>query len=292
MVRATGLALLLSTLVACTAAPVDRVESTARTGRFPLTGTVLGLERATGRVTIGHDAVKDVMPAMAMSFKVEHLGPDVHVGDRVTATLVVTSERSWVEDLTAAAKIGTPAGDMASASAGSALGVGDAVPDVRLRNQDDQPVSLGQFRGQVVLVTFIYTRCPLPDFCPLMMRNFGAVKRELVDRADVWSRVRLLSVTIDPEHDTPAVLRAYGRAMIRDPNPFDRWDLATGSAGDIRGMAASFGVTSSTTDRAITHTLRTVLIGADGRVAAIWPDNSWRTADVVAVVTRETGREK
>jgi protein SCO1 len=222
------------------------------------------------------------MPAMTMPFDVSVPVPIMQPGDRLRATLVLGSDNSRLEDIVVTAKASGPV--LPPLPAVREPQIGDEVPDFHLRNQDDSPIHVQQFKGRVVLLTFIYTRCPLPDFCPLMMKHFDAVNRSMVSRPDLRQNVQLLGVSVDPEYDTPAVLRAYGKAFITGRDPFERLDLATGAPAEIRKMATYFGLTYAKDSAAITHSLSTAIIGTDGRIVSVLPSNSWRPKDALDMI--------
>jgi protein SCO1/2 len=161
---------------------------------------------------------------------------------------------------------------------------GDAVPDFKLRNQDGRPIHLAQFRGKPLLVTFIYTRCPLPDFCPRVTRNFAQVNRQLAANPTLYGKAHLLCVSFDPDHDTPTRLRAYGAAYVGGAkSAFADWDFAVPQKPVLLQMAKFFdvGITEAAGD-SITHTLSTTLVGADGKVVRFYPGNDWTVDQVQA----------
>ena len=274
--RGFSLALLIVASAACQRTPASD------TTRHPLTGTVVRLDRASTELVVAHDAIDGFMPAMTMPFGVSGSVAGVHPGDRIKAVLLVGSGGSRLEDVVVTKKASGPILTTPPVLPGPPIGA--EVPDFQLRNQDDQPIRLRQFRGRAVILTFIYTRCPLPDFCPLMMKHFDAINRQLASRPDLAQRVHLLGVSVDPEYDTPAVLKAYGKAFVTGPDAFERLDLATGAPGDIRSMATFFGLTYAPDAGQITHTLSTAIIGVDGRVVALLPSNSWRPSDALDAV--------
>ena len=219
---------------------------------------------------------------MSMPFDVSGPVPVLQPGDHIKAMLVLHGGNSRLVDIVVTAKASGPV--LPSLPTARAPEIGDEVPDFRLRNQDDTPIHLQQFRGRALMLTFIYTRCPLPDFCPLMMKHLDAVNRALEARPDLRERVRLLGVTLDPDYDSPVVLRAYARAFITGRDPFARLDLATGAPDEIRRMATYFGLTYMKGDATITHSLSTAIIGADGRIVALLPSNSWRPGDALDIL--------
>ena len=166
---------------------------------------------------------------------------------------------------------------------------GDEVPDFALLNQSDRKVSLKQFRGKVLLVTFIYTRCPMPDFCPRMSQNFAKIDKALAADPALYAKTRLLSISFDPEYDTPAVLRSYGGAYTGNytQENFKHWDFAAPSPADQESVDKFFdiGVTPEK-DHSITHSLSTVLIGPDGKVFQWYPTNDWTPEQVLGDIKR------
>jgi protein SCO1/2 len=269
-------------IVSCTDSPAPR--------RFPLAGVVIGVNPTDQTVNLAHDAIEDFMPAMAMSFAVkgtmpEALSPD----DRVTATLVVTATESWLEAL-----VVTEPASASSVRPPSLVAriEGATVPDVRLRSHDDRPFTFQSLLGKVVIITFIYTRCPLPDYCPRMMTQVAEVKRALETTPPVAARTRLVALTLDPTFDTPAVLEAYGRRFVDE---FDRDPLlvlATGAPVEVQAVSGFFGVKYLESSGQLNHSLSTAVVGTDGRVVKWFPGNAWTPGEVVAVVTDEATRTR
>ena len=248
--------------------------------RYQLTGTVAGFEPSPARVVVSHDPVSGLMPAMSMPFEVSGVTPGLRVGDRISATLVVSGTRSWLEDVKVTAASSAAAAGLAAA--GQAV-PGTIVPPFELRDQDDRIVRMREFSGRVLVVTFIYTRCPLPDFCPLMVRNLETVRRR-ADADGIGTRLALLGVTLDPAFDTPAVLRAYGESVLKSASRFDHWTFATGTPARIEEVARFFGVTARAEGGLVTHTLSTAVVGHDGRIMRLFPSNSWRPDELYDVV--------
>jgi protein SCO1/2 len=148
-------------------------------------------------------------------------------------------------------------------------------------------VSLSAWRGSAVVVTFIYTQCPLPDFCPLLDRRFAAIQAAAADDPALAGRVRLLSVSFDPDTDTPEVLTAHAAKV----GALGDWHFATAPREVVDRFAASFGVNViREADRTITHNLRTAVIGPDGRVAVLRSGNDWTADDVLADLRQALGQ--
>jgi protein SCO1/2 len=254
--------------------------------RYPLTGTVVGHEASPSRVVVAHEAVAGLMPAMSMPFEVAGAAPATRDGDRIAATLVVTTTRSWLEDVKITAASSVPARGVAAVRS-AAPGV--LVPPLALIDQRGQPFTLQSFAGRVLVVTFIYTRCPLPDFCPLMIAHLESV-RQRANQAGVGGRLALLAVTLDPAYDTPAVLQAFGESRLKGERRFDHWTLATGTPAQIDSVASLFGVRHQNVNGTVTHTLATAVLGHDGRIMRVFESNSWRPDELFDVVSRGVER--
>lgn len=252
-----------------------------------------------GTVTIAHGDIAGLMPAMTMRFALASAeeGRSLAAGDLVRFRLRLDDSRSRVdrvvvtghEDVAA----GTGRGGAASASAGGGTRAvrvrpGDLVPAFALVDQERRPVTPRDFEGHLTLVTFIYTRCPLPEFCPLVTQRLRDVQDEIAGDAALAPRVRLLSVTLDPEFDTPDVLAAYGRAHGANPA---RWRYATGSPSDVSALARAFAVYTERNGATLDHTLATALVGGDGRVIDIWRGNGWPSAEVIAALRHARGAQ-
>jgi protein SCO1/2 len=251
--------------------------------RFDLRGKVVAVDKHEGTVTLAHEAIPGYMAAMTMTYPLKDKWAfDVlKPGQTVQATLVVASDRAWLEGtvVTAEAK---PESDSLAPAEGVRTPLGEVVPDFPLTNQDGKRIHLHQYHGQVLLLTFIYTRCPLPDYCPLMSKNFAQILAELRSDPALSPSTHLLSISIDPGYDKPAVLRAYGLNCAGNPHPFDHWEFASGTPEQVRKVAEFFGLKYWTEGGQIVHALVTALIGPDGKVAKIYRGNEWQPAQVVS----------
>ena len=232
--------------------------------RYTLTGQVLAVNADAPALTIKHGDIPDFMPAMTMTYhrrdegaaRGPHAGRAHHGHARGRATRGRARRDHAHRRGAAAARQRSRHGRRDSSS------VGEIVPDVALIDQNDQRRSFNDWRGSLTLITFIYTRCPLPNFCPLMDQNFAALQRAIAKDPTLAGRVKLLSISFDPEYDTPAVLAAHAARLKADPAV---WTFATGDRVTIDRLAGKFGVSVIRTpaDAAqITHNLRTTLIGA------------------------------
>ena len=250
--------------------------------RYELTGTVVG--REASHIVVAHDAVTGLMPAMSMAFEVGGTAPAVRDGDRIAATLAVSGARSWLENVRVTGRDGAAVIPAASRAIPGAL-----VPELALMDQDGAPLTLRDPARRVRVVTFIYTRCQMPDLCPLMVRHLESIRRRANDDGR-GGRLALLAVTLDPAFDTPAVLRTYGESVLKGSNRFDQWTLATGTAAQVEDVARFFGVGSRTQDGFVVHTLSTAVIGHDGRVIRLFQSNSWQPDELYEVVQRAIER--
>jgi protein SCO1 len=268
---------------ACTRPPGQRT--------YTLQGQVLSLETSRKQLTIKHEEIKGLMPAMTMPYDVQDaaLLTGLAPGDLINATLVIGSNEAH---LTTIRKVGEaplekPAAETtvapAAASGFELLKPGEPVPKGAFVDQDGRKRSFESFRGSPVVLTFIYTRCPLPTFCPLMDRHFVTIQKSLKGDAAL-GRVRLVTVSFDPAHDTPAVLKKHARELKAD---LGRWTFLTGDRDEVDRFAMRFGVSiarAMNDPRDITHTLRTAIVDADGRLVKTYTGNDWTPEQVLTDV--------
>ena len=257
--------------------------------RFELKGKVVAVDRAKGELTIDHEEIVGYMPAMTMPYALrdDDALKVVDVGDRVQATLVVTDDGYWLEN-PFITKAQTNATDSTTHAAGMEAQLGSEVPDAELVNQDGKPISVRQFRGRALLVTFVYTRCPMPDQCPLMSANFAQVNAAIGNDPDLRNKAHLLSVTLDPEYDRPEVLRSYGAAYAG--GKFDEWDFATGDPVEVKRLAQFFGLMYGREEGQLIHSLRTAVVTPDGRLYKIYRGNEWKPEEVLRELKEITAK--
>ena len=254
---------------------------------YKLRGKVVSTDPATGEATLNHDAIPGFMGAMTMPYKLKdaNILPELHPGDVITADLLVSQDPNADVLLDHIVVIAQGKPDYLPKVTYHVPSAGDALPDFNLRNQDGRPIHLAQFKGKALLVTFIYTRCPLPNFCPRVTRNFAVVEKQSALNPALYAATHLLCVSFDPENDTPARLRAYGATYMGSdaPHAFAHWDFAVPTQPVLLQMARWFdvGITSGP-DSTITHTLSTTLIGPDGKVVRFYPGNEWTAEEILA----------
>ena len=259
-------------------AATTNTAASASARRFPLRGVVRAVDREKREVTVEHEAVPDYMDAMTMSFPVRD-DPQVfeilHPGDRLEAKLVVDGGNYWLEQILTKGFVATPSG-AAAASAGGAVtpvpnrgvAVGDPVPDFALTDQTGHTVRLSQMRGSPVAVTFLYSRCPIATACPLTATKFAKLDSLLKEKGFG----KILTITVDPEHDTPKVLADYARSLGADPT---RWKFLTGDPKAVADAATSFGVVYYPEQGQVVHGQAVAVVDPSGRLAAIYYGQSW-----------------
>jgi protein SCO1 len=284
--RYGAIGLVLTVLVGCK----------AEVGRtFPLKGQILAIAagpRPDGKreITVKHDDIPNFMPAMTMPYAV---GPPASVdglvpGDLFTATLVNRGAEYYLTDLKKTGHADLPP-DARAVKILDVMSSGDEVPDDPLQDQTGATRKLSDWRGRALAVTFVYTRCPLPDFCPLMDRRFGELQRAIAGDARLRGRMHLVSVTFDPSHDTPAVIQAHAKSRGADP---EIWTYLTGPQAAIEHFTSRFGVSAmagADAPQTITHNLRTAVVDRQGRLVTIYSGNDWTVDAVLAELRKASG---
>ncbi len=258
---------------------------------YPLRGKVVSTNLATGEVTLDHQAIPGFMDAMTMPYKLRdtRIISELHPGDILTADVLVSQSADAAVFVDHIVIVGQAKADYRPATQFHVPTPGDSVPDFHLTNQDGHPIHLSQFRGKALLITFIYTQCPLPDFCPRVTRNFAVLEKSLAASPKLYAQTHLLCASFDPESDTPARLKAYGETYMGSlaPRAFAHWDFAVPGKFTLPTLARFFNVgLTREADQTITHTLSTTLIGPDGKVVKFYPGNEWTPAELLADVAK------
>ena len=272
-------------VLALVAAACSRPTSGERK-QYSLEGQILSVQDDHKQAVIRHEEIPNFMSAMTMPYPVldakeyEGLAP----GDLITAELIVEPTRAYLQKVK---RVGNAplesAAPPAAASGFELIKMGAPVPNQTFVNQDGKSVSLESLRGEAVIVTFIYTSCPMPTFCPLMDQNFAKMQAKLKENNNLL-KTHLLSVSFDPQIDTPAVMKAHAQKLGADPR---LWSFVTGDRDEIDKWANGFGVSISRAmndPRDITHTLRTALIDRQGNLVQIYPGNEWTPEQILADV--------
>lgn len=253
-------------------------------------GVVRGFSPDRQTIEIQHENIPGFMPSMTMPC-IAHNSREIaglKVGDAISFRMAVTQKDFWIdrvkkirrEEVHVTEPKSTPA---ISANEGDRLKEGDQMPFFNLTNQNGQPVSLNTFHGQPFVLTFVFTRCPLPNFCPLMSSNFDELETGIKTGSGALAKTRLLSVTLDPEFDTPEILKKYGAYYNADP---EVWTLATGDKKEIDVLTRAFSVYRQTQGGTISHGLATALIDKDGKIEKIWRGNTWKPGEVMEEINQ------
>ena len=267
----------------------DQVSPNAK--RFPFRGKVVSVDRAAKRAKIDHEAIPGYMEAMTMEFPVhaDMVWDELIPGAEIKAELVVDSSSKdgyWLENLVISAPAKAGQADV-SVNENFAQ-IGQVVPDFSLTNQDGKKISLKSFRGKSLAITFIYAKCPLPDYCIRMSTNFSDLANQINENAELKDKIRLLSISFDPSNDTPAKLKAYGLGyMGGGAHDLGVWQLAVGTDAEVRKVADFFGLRyeiDQNDKTKINHSLRTAVIGPDGTVTKIFAGNEWTPAELLKVL--------
>ena len=226
-------------------------------------------------MTIAHEDIPGYMEAMTMPFNLKdrRVLDQLAEGDHLQATLVVAGLKSFLEDVVVTRETVDPSSNVKPWVEPKP---GDEVPDFKLTDQNGKRFGFDRYRGRVVVLTFIYTRCPLPDYCPLMTDNFAQVRKALISGPE--SNAQLLSITVDPEYDTPKVLRDYAAAHSAGS---EQWDYATGTKDEAKQIATYFGLQYWQEGDQVIHGLRTAIIGADGKLVKLYRGNEWTPNEIV-----------
>ncbi len=266
------------------------------TQTYTVDGRVAGIKDDGRTLVVEHEKIPGYMPAMIMPIPVAEssMTASLEQGDAIRFRLAVSDDSASIVGLrpipdTAVAR--TPARTITPINpkgeqGAQMLQTGDRVPaDLTLTSQTGETFQIGDYRGQALVLTFIYTRCPLPNYCPLMSKQFATLQSQL--RKQYGQKVQLLSISFDPAYDTPKVLREYASQYT---GRLDNWTFATGDSTQIQRATQLFGVFTQKKDSdEITHNLTTALIGPEGRVRRLWRGNDWTSEDVRQAVERVAG---
>lgn len=255
---------------------------------YAVRGVVEEVKPAEGTVVVAHEAIPGYMEAMTMPFKARNSNDlsSLAAGDAIAFRLVVTAQDGWIENIEVRARTNSaPPKErdlFRRVREVEPLKEGDEIPNYSFTNELGRLVHLRDFQGQAVGLTFLFTRCPFPTFCPRMTGNFLAASRELSAQPDLAGKWHLLTLSFDPDFDTPATLKRYAEKQGYDPA---RWSFLTGALEEIDAITEQFGLYFSR-DRpngiTFNHNLRTVVLGPDGRVKKVFSGNEWAVKELVS----------
>ena len=279
--------LFLSLVLFITSCQKPAVNASAVAKRYPFKGTVVSVNRTAKTAEIDHEAVEGLMPGMTMPFAIhaDWVWDDLKPGAQIRAELVVDNTAKDPYYLENIGIVAAPDPNQPAPAINENFAqIGKDVPDFILTDQDGKKIRIKDFKGKALAITFIYAKCPLPDYCIRMSTNFSDLANQLSTDTELKDKVNLLSISFDPANDTPEKLKAYGLGyMGKDAKSLGVWHLAVGSDTEVRKIADFFGLryeVDPANKTQINHSLRTAVIGPDGKVTKIFPGNEWTVADL------------
>ena len=260
---------------------------------YPLKGVVVSVDAGASKVIVRHQEIPGYMDAMTMPFNVAEskILAELRPGDEIEAKLVVGEKSSRLEGIVVS-RHGTAVATQVIPEQGPYGKPGDPAPVTVLIGQDGKAISLADFKGKAVALTFIFTRCPLPDFCPRMNAQFAEMETLLAKEPALYAKTQLLSVSFDPEHDTPQVLREYRERFLKGVKGVApaHWKFATGTPDHIKEFATFFGLTYLKSGDQFVHSLATAVVGPDGKVLSIRRGNDWEVPEVIEDLRKAAAR--
>ena len=282
--------------------PTGQTKPADEARTYVLKGVVREIDAPTGVVTIAHEEIPGFMKAMTMDFTPKDRSnlKDVHVGDEVEGPLQVLKKNGTVANYDLLSLAVTkpapmvltfdPGSGTASLTAKPAiLNPGEIVPDFAMTTQDGKPLKLSDLRGKVVVLTFIYTRCPLPDYCPAVDKKFRELAERIAAVKGRADRVRLVSISFDPEHDTAETLRKHAELQGAKP-PI--WTFAVASHEELRKIVERLGLIYGPMPNEIRHNLCTAVIDSEGKLVRLdvgAAGKSWTSADMIKTILSQVG---
>jgi protein SCO1 len=278
-------AILLLSIIGC------RSKTQTQERRYHLKGTVVQVDKPQQHLVIDHEEIPGFMAAMTMPYPVvdSRVLDQITPGDQITADVVVNDAGVRLENIVVVKKSdgkSSPAGQLAPPNQ-------IRVPAFTLVNQNGKAINVTQYRGKSVLLTFIYTRCPLPEYCPLVTHNFAEIEKALAQMPELYAKTHLLSISFDSQYDTPEILRSYSRRYLPDRGKltFTHWEFATIPASEKAAVTRFFNVFLSGQDGQITHSMSTAIISPDGELYRSYSSNDWRPADVLTDLAQSTSSQ-
>lgn len=273
---------LFSFLIIAVLAGCGKNQSTERV-TFDIKGVVVSVNFSQKRIIIDHEEIPNYMMAMTMPFKVKDttLLYKVQPGDTVKGVLAVSRTESWIQAIAVVSK-GETLDRVSDDMFRRIYKIGEPMPDFSFVNQNGKRVRLSEYRGKVVAITFIYTRCPLPDFCIRMSSNFARVQKDLAGDKLLAGKWHLITISFDPKFDTPEVLKNYSRIYTKD---LVTWDFVTDSMKTILDIADGLElVTEDDEGGLIAHNLRTAVIDQNGILIEVYKGNEWTPSELKEVM--------
>lgn len=271
---------------ACQNTSEQNVSADAK--RYPLKGKIVSVDKTKKKASIAHEEIPGYMEPMTMDFPIKNEDVlNTLVKDAaVQAELVVDNAKGeyWLENISVTLPI--EPGNSAVSLNKNFLQINQEVPNFQLTNQDGKRISMNDFRSRALAITFIYSRCPLPNYCILMSQHFSDLANQISENVELKDKIRLLTISFDPETDTPETLKKYGLGYLgkNSKADFTIWQLATGTPQEVRRVADFFGLQYSVGEKDKTqfnHTLITIVVAPDGKVRKIFTGNDWTKEDLL-----------
>ena len=260
-------------------------NSDERADHYDTRGVVRGFSPDRSTIEIQHENIPEFMPSMTMPFVTRDPKQiaDLRTGDAISFRMAVTKKDFWIENVKKIRREDVNVAEQKRTSPVSAdrdarLTEGDKMPPFTLTNQNGERISLDTFHGNSLVLTFVFTRCPVPNFCPRMSNNFGELQETIKSSTGTLANARLLSVTLDPAYDTPKILSDYAAFHHADSKI---WSFATGDEKEIDSLTRAFSVYRQNEGGTISHGLATALINKEGRIDKIWRGNAWTPAEII-----------
>ena len=286
--RVAVMGCVLLVIAGCNRATTETPNGNVR--HYDARGIIRGLAPSARSIDVEHEDIRGFMPSMTMPFSVRDSKQiaGMRTGDAISFRLTVTDDDSWIDQIKKikADEVRLPAPiappKTRSTSDDSArLREGDMMPPFELTDQNGERITLETFRGHPFVLTFIFTRCPIPNFCPLMSKNFTELQNAIKNGSGTLAQTRLLSISFDPDFDTPQILKGFA-----DHEQADRkiWAFATGEKSKIDNLTRAFSVYVQAEAGTISHGLATALIGEDGKIVRIWRGNGWTPSEVIGEI--------
>jgi protein SCO1/2 len=278
------LGILLALSIACNRQQSGSSGASSGAKRYALKGKVISIDKNAGTANINNEPIAGFMDPMVMPYNIKPASAldQLQPGDSITADVVVAEPGNyWLENVKVTAHA-QPSATKPTAAV-HIPEPGDEVPDFKLVNQNGKQISLHHYRGQTLLLTFIYTRCPFPDFCPRIAHEFSAIDHQIRADPGRYGKTHLLSISFDPAHDTPKVLRAYGFSCAggKDPALFARWEFSVIPKSELPEFANYFALTYEPDGGLITHSLSTAVISPNGKILKWYHGADWQASDLL-----------
>jgi protein SCO1/2 len=261
---------------------------------YQVKGVIKEVMREKKKVKIDHEEITNYMEAMTMVLDVRDAQElnGLQSGDYVSFRMLVTDDDGWIDQIR---KVDGPRTPLPTEPTSfrrvrevQPLALGDQLPEYTFTNSQNQVVRFSDFKGRAVAFTFIFTRCPFPTFCPRLSTSFAETQAKLQALPNGPTNWNLLSITIEPEYDTPERLKAYGARYKADPA---HWEFLTGDLIDITALGEQFGLQfwRANANEPINHNVRTVVVDAAGKVQWVTPENEWKPEGLAEQIVKAAG---